>query len=985
MDNVPVKAKSMPIGGNSDPISAATDHGLEHDTVSPASATACAMPQEHPGRMFAMSETLLPSIIEAIADGLFIADAHTRRILFANLPMCRLLGCDPKKITNRRFGEFLAPAGRLDGARHFEAMVTAQNLAPVELPLQRADGSVLSATLSGAPLSLNGRSLVVGIVHDVSSQHQAEVNLHESEQKLRTIFDSVSDGIIVHALTSGAFVEVNPRVCEMFGYTRDEMLKLDIEAMTAEPSAAQRARMIAHTERAASGEPHTFDWHVRAKDGRDFWVEVGLRRVTLGKEDYLLSTAHDITARKRSAEALAYRDRLLRATTLGTAALVVAERLEDGMSQALQIVGESLGVDRALVIVESGPKARPALRSVWEHPSIKVKLTSERFDASSIDPKSLEIWRAPLKAGEQVTVQRESASPAVRDLMASLENQSMLLVPIFVGDEYWGNIGLDSCRTRREWNTTDAEILHTFASVIGIAVLRNQTRRSLENSETQLSEALNMAQAGGWEYDVASDEFTFNDNFYRVLRTTARDVGGYRLSSAAFARRFVHPQDIAPFQRALRMTPNGAQPSPGGELEHRVIYGDGSSGNVLIRFFTIGDAAAPVRVHGVTQDITERKRSEQALRRANRALLTLSVGSETLVRSRQESEFLARMCDILVDIGEYATALIGFAEHDRRKTVRLAAIGGLHRELFERTRLTWEDVESGQGPIGVAIRSGKPEINRDFQTNPKVTLWRNIARELSYASSIALPLRDHSEVLGVLAIYSKDPDAFNPEEVQLLTEFGNDLSFGIVSLRSQAAREEALARLRGAMISTVQALATTLERRDPYTAGHQRAVAKLATAIASRIGVSPGDLDGVNLAATIHDIGKIQVPTEILSKPGKLTPLEFQIVQTHAEAGYEIVKGVDFPWPIAQMILQHHERLDGSGYPRGLKGAEILLGARIIAVADVVESMMAHRPYRPALGLAPALAEIERGKGTLYDESVVEACVALLREENFKF
>jgi HD-GYP domain-containing protein (c-di-GMP phosphodiesterase class II) len=144
-------------------------------------------------------------------------------------------------------------------------------------------------------------------------------------------------------------------------------------------------------------------------------------------------------------------------------------------------------------------------------------------------------------------------------------------------------------------------------------------------------------------------------------------------------------------------------------------------------------------------------------------------------------------------------------------------------------------------------------------------------------------------------------------------------------------------------------------------------------------------IQGLYLAGIIHDVGKINIPAEILNKPGKISKLQYQLIQGHAEAGYDIVKGVDFPWPIAQMVLQHHERLDGSGYPQGLKGEAILAEARILAVADVVEAMMSHRPYRAALGIDAALAEIENGKGGLYDPEAVDACIALFREQGFGF
>jgi PAS domain S-box-containing protein len=198
-------------------------------------------------------------------------------------------------------------------------------------------------------------------------------------------------------------------------------------------------------------------------------------------------------------------------------------------------------------------------------------------------------------------------------------------------------------------------------------------------------------------------------------------------------------------------------------------------------------------------------------------------------------------------------------------------------------------------------------------------------------------------------------------------------------------RAAALQRLERALEGTVAAVASTVEMRDVYTAGHQRRVAKIAEAIAGEIGLSANRIQGLRLASTVHDLGKVNIPAEILSKPGKLTSLEYELIKTHSQVGHDILKPVEFPWPIADIVLQHHERLDGSGYPNGLKGDAILLEAKILAVADVVESMMSHRPYRPALGIDAALAEIRRGSGKVYDAAVVDACLKLLREGDFKF
>jgi putative nucleotidyltransferase with HDIG domain len=186
-------------------------------------------------------------------------------------------------------------------------------------------------------------------------------------------------------------------------------------------------------------------------------------------------------------------------------------------------------------------------------------------------------------------------------------------------------------------------------------------------------------------------------------------------------------------------------------------------------------------------------------------------------------------------------------------------------------------------------------------------------------------------------------------------------------------------------MQTIEAVARIAEMRDPYTAGHQRRVATLAVAIAVELGLSEQRIEGIRVGALIHDIGKITVPAEILSRSGRLADVEFSIIKGHTEAGHEIMKGVSFPWPVLEMIIQHHERMDGSGYPHGLKGRQIVLEARIVAIADVVEAMTSHRPYRPALGIEQALAEIEQGRGLLYDPAAVDACLRLFRDKGFSW
>ncbi len=198
-------------------------------------------------------------------------------------------------------------------------------------------------------------------------------------------------------------------------------------------------------------------------------------------------------------------------------------------------------------------------------------------------------------------------------------------------------------------------------------------------------------------------------------------------------------------------------------------------------------------------------------------------------------------------------------------------------------------------------------------------------------------------------------------------------------------RLDTLERLRKSLGATVNAMAVMVESRDPYTAGHQRRVADLARAIATEMKLATNRIEGLRMAATIHDLGKIAIPAEILTKPTRLTDVEFMLVKTHAQAGFDILKDIDFPWPIARMVVEHHERINGSGYPHHLKGDEILPESKILMVADVVEAMASHRPYRPSLGIEVAIDEITRNKGALYDAEAVDVCVRLFQEERFSF
>ena len=387
---------------------------------------------------------------------------------------------------------------------------------------------------------------------------------------------------------------------------------------------------------------------------------------------------------------------------------------------------------------------------------------------------------------------------------------------------------------------------------------------------------------------------------------------------------------------------------------------------------------------GFLENITHQKALEVDLGAKVRELHVLSEMSSALLHAKTEEELLSEYCRIVVEVGGYRMAWVGFAEEGPEKRIFPIAHYGHEEGYMKLLDVTWADTERGQGPTGRCIRTGEITVVRDFAADPTTVSWREEATKRGYMSCICIPFRHFEGEMACLTAYGVRVSRWSDPERRLMDQVASALGFGITTLRTALAKALYQQSLSTSLEQTIDVIAETVDQRDPYTAGHQRRVADLCVAIASKLGLSSERTQGLRLAASIHDLGKIGIPAEILAKPGRVTENQFNLIKEHAQLGYDIVKRVQFPWPIAQMIYQHHERLDGSGYPRRLKADEILFESRILAVADVVEAMSSHRPYRPSLGIDVALHEVLSKSGTLYDAEAVEACVNLFRREGYQ-
>jgi putative nucleotidyltransferase with HDIG domain len=354
-----------------------------------------------------------------------------------------------------------------------------------------------------------------------------------------------------------------------------------------------------------------------------------------------------------------------------------------------------------------------------------------------------------------------------------------------------------------------------------------------------------------------------------------------------------------------------------------------------------------------------------------------------LGRARSADALLQSICEAITHQSPYVFAWIGIAEDGPEKKIRVAASAGSAAAYLDGLHLSWSaDQPWGRGPTGTCIRTGMLQLVNDTEKSPAFDVLRKRSRKFGIRSSVSVPLRIEGSWRGALIVYAARANAFEAAPIDVFQRLSEQIVHGVHALEQQSALHTGLVdlakaqkQLAEALSAAVTAIVTAMEMRDPYTAGHESRVAEIACAIAKEMGFGEHQLHGLRMAAMVHDIGKISIPSEILTKE------EYDLIKTHPEAGYSILRDIPFTWPVAEIVRQHHEKLDGSGYPYGLKVDAILPEAKILAVADIVEAMASDRPYRPKLGLEVALAEIKALSGTLLDADVVRVCTDLFREK----
>jgi PAS domain S-box-containing protein len=960
------------------------------------------------------SEERYRRLFETERDGIVFLEQREGKITHANPAIEKMLGYTEKEI----IGNKLQDIGITLDMGDFQT--TIQNLDKSGIINYR---NVKVETKSGQHIDteiylVDRAKLVQCNIHDVTERKQTQEALKENEKKYRVLYDFLP--IPVYEMDFEANItSVNRAIYETFGGTEDDLKNgfkawqllspEEIEKSKKNIQSLLKGKQIAGTE-----------YTMMRLDGSVFpAIVISSVIYSDGKPVGLRSAIIDITDRKKSEEKLLESDERYRSLFERSLDLIYTidfnGRFIDANDAALNLFGYKREEIRSLNVA-----------SLIDEDQLPLVLKTIQEIMETGTQKDLIEFRLRHKDGSDIYVDSQGSTV--------ISNGKPIAIQAVARD------------------VTD----------------RKRADEALRKSENQLSNAVNIAHLGPWEYDVENDMFTFNDHFYDIFHTTAEQVGGYTMSSAEYAKRFVHPDDAALVGEQVRKCIETDDPNFSSQLEHRIIYRNGEIGYITVRIFIAKDEKGrTVRTYGVNQDITERRRAEDELKESENKYrlladniddvifvldmnlnLTYVSPSVKVLMGYEPEEFLKLQASEAMTPSSWDLAMkklskeIEKSEHGEinklqvfqsemrrkdRSTVwtelkasfikdknqRPVGIIGVSRDITERKQA--EDdlkvseinlrmiLDSVDNAIFIYTKNGKIiDVNNEMLKMYRVS--REEVCSMSIEEDFSTQENPLKELPGIWASVMKGEEklfewqARRPHdgstfyvEVFLRKISLNNVDFVLAAVRDISERKRAdeelqqtLESLRKSIGVTIQTMVSTVEMRDPYTAGHQLRTANLASAIATEMGFPQDKIEGIRMAGSIHDIGKLSIPAEILSKPTKLTDLEFSLIKEHPRSGYEILKNVESPWPLAQIAYQHHERMNGSGYPRNLKGDEILMEARIMAVADVVEAMASNRPYRPGLGIDAALAEIEKNKGTHYDNTVADACLRLFREKGYQ-
>jgi PAS domain S-box-containing protein len=987
------------------------------------------------------SEAEYQTIIRTAMDGFWLTDMQGH-FLDVNEAYCRLTGYSRDELLNMSIPDIEAIEKPEDVAKRIQK-VERVGYDRFETRHRRKDGEIVDVEVSINYLSTDGGRYFV-FVRDITERKQVEELLANEAIRRRILIDQSRDGIVVLD-ENGKVYEANRRFAEMLGYSPEEVRGLGVWDWEFQFPREQVQEMIRtvdekgdHFEtRHRRKDGTTYDVEISTNGaiiGGQKLIFCVCRDITERKQagealrlseqnlrDSVENSPLGIRVLSKEGKTL-YANRALldfwgyNSVEEFEAVPVKQRYTPEGYAEYMKIVkkrkqGEDGLLNYEVGVVRSDGQVKHLSATTrallwngeWQFQVVYQDIT-ERKQAEEALAKSEERYRSVLEQMEEAYFEVDTAGnftlfndATCRQLGYSREELMGMNYRVYtfkddVQHVYEAfnqvyrtgkpNIGLPVVRIRKDGSRLSTEtsafpLRNERGDIIGFRGIASDVTERKQAEETLANEAIrrriliDQSRDGIVVLDENGKVYEANRRFAEMLGYSPEEVRGL----GVWDWEFQFPREQV--QEMIRTVDE-----KGDHFETRHRRKDGTTYDVEIS--TNGAVIAGQKlIFCVCRDITERKQAEEKIKKLYSLQTAIRYINESLLKVNDERALFKRVCRFLKDIEFIRFCWIGLVDKESLE-VKPVAYSGFEDGYLSSLKISLDSSAYNRDPIGVAVKTRQSCVIADIENDSRFAPRREEALKRGYACCLAVPLIHDTEVIGVLSVYSDIKGAFGDAEVDFLAEAASDIALGIRTLRLRRELQESLDSLGKALEGTVSALASVAEVRDPYTSGHQQRVTRIAVATANEMGLPKEQIKGIQVAGTLHDVGKLYIPAEILSKPGKLSEVEFSLVKMHSQAGYDILKTVKFPWPIAQIVLQHHERLDGSGYPQGLKGEDILLEAKILAVADVVEAMASHRPYRPALGIGQALDEISQKSGILYDSEVVDACFRLFYDKEFK-
>jgi len=946
-------------------------------------------------------------LFENAGEGILIAQGDT--IKFANPALEEILGYPKDIITTKPFTSFIHPDDRaMLVDRHMRRM----SGEPIETGYRfrsiAADGTQRWLHIISRIISWDGMPASLSFVMDITDHKQAEDDLKASEEKYRSILETMQEGYF-EVDFAGNFTFFNDSLCRFLEYSKEELMGMNNRQYVDEENAKKLFQ--AFHKVFTTGEPtEGFDWQITRKDGTKKYVEasISLQKDLSGKPIGFRGIVRDVTERRRAEEALKESENKYR---------LLAENAED-----------------VIFVLDMN------LKYIYVSPSVKIMRGYEpeevlqQTPADILTPSSMDLAMKTLSDFMELEKIGHQGITKSRTLQLEMWRKD--------GTTVWTEVKFSSIRDENQ------QLLNILGVTRDITD-RKRTEEALQKSEANYKQLFDNSPTAIYQIDFRTGRFLkANDvicEYYGCSQEEITSRSPYDLLTEASRKLFL--------ERLHKMT-IGDNVSE--EPEFEIADKKGKRRWLKLNAKYIYDSEGLAGADVVAHEVTERKQQEEEIRQMNVFLNSIienipdmiflkdakdfrfirfnRAGEDLLGYSREEmlgkndydffskeqaDLFTKRDREVLrgkdvMDIEEESVQTRNKGErilHTKKVPIlnengepeyllgiseditELRQAEQNHRMLFREMLNGFalhEIICDGEGrPVDYRFISVNPAFERMTGLKMKEIAGRTVLEVMPNIEKHWIETYGKVAITGEPAFFvNYSAEMGKHFEVTAFQSEPNKFAciFSDITERIQAEeeRQQTLERLRKAFSTTVQVMASAVEVKDPYTAGHQLRVANLARVIATEMGLPSEIIEGIRMAGTIHDIGKLSVPAEILTKPTKLSDAEFSIIKEHSQKGYDMLKDVDSPWPLAQIVYQHHERMNGSGYPRKLKGDEILMEARIMAVADVVEAMASYRPYRPALGIEAALAEIEKNRETLYDSTVTDVCLKLFREQGYQ-